>query len=813
MHAVRLLLLAALVIACLGEFTDPPLVETPQTRSDPEALLSSLASLSTSGVAYGVASWEREATRHASAAPASHAAGSKHEPAAAQRSEHDQQYEKAGQPLQPPHKALFPLGTRDLATLLLTIITLFIAAGGGIGGGAVFIVCYVFVGGFTPAQAVALSNITILGGSLANFIANSSRRHPMLDRPLIDWDLILVMEPTTMLGALLGGYLNKLFPVWLTSCLLAGLLLLLTYKLLKRGASTFAAETRIKQQQQQHGEQHEKHQHWKHGKQRHSWWRSRRAAAAAAAGDSDSSALAEPLLDSSKGVAGVDIVFSSNAVDRAAAAAGRKNSEAAVSGSQSISQSGAWIDAGVHAGDQQAHQQQQQQQQNCEAAAGACSVPEAAVLPVPAGLRPLNIGSQDQQQQQQQQQQQRGTPLHPWRASSAPGSGLLCSPGAQQQQQQQQYQLALPMSSSVPGSYTSSDSSQIMLLLPHYAPWQQQQQQAQAAYDNGTSSSSSSLCCCLWRCCSCFDAARLQLSTELVYERQQLPWQPLVVLLFLSCWVVVSDTSKAALVCGSLQYWLVVLSVAPPAAIVVLLVRQWLLAKTAVKEAAAATAAEDAAIAAAAAYPNCYSEAPAGEQQCPQYEAVSPPPMHAARSAAAAAGSQAAAVAAAAAGNGSSSSSVAFGGIHWTPRNSLLYPALCSTAGVVAGLFGVGGGIVKGPLMLELGVCPEVAAATSATMIAFTAGSAAVVYVNFGGVVHDYALALLAVGFVITLLGQLVTIRLVKALGRRSVIIFMMGGLMVLASGAAGYQSVVSVAAALHDPRGMWAWGSVCKHH
>ena len=33
------------------------------------------------------------------------------------------------------------------------------------------------------------------------------------------------------------------------------------------------------------------------------------------------------------------------------------------------------------------------------------------------------------------------------------------------------------------------------------------------------------------------------------------------------------------------------------------------------------------------------------------------------------------------------------------------------------GMFGVGGGIVKGPLMLEMGVLPDVAAATSATMI------------------------------------------------------------------------------------------------
>jgi hypothetical protein len=36
-----------------------------------------------------------------------------------------------------------------------------------------------------------------------------ARRHPLRRGPLIDWDLILVMEPSTILGALLGGYLNK----------------------------------------------------------------------------------------------------------------------------------------------------------------------------------------------------------------------------------------------------------------------------------------------------------------------------------------------------------------------------------------------------------------------------------------------------------------------------------------------------------------------------------------------------------------------------------------------------------------------------
>lgn len=63
--------------------------------------------------------------------------------------------------------------------------------------------------GFKTETAVALSNITIVGGAISNFLFNVGRRHAYFDKPLIDWELILVMEPTTILGALIGGYLNK----------------------------------------------------------------------------------------------------------------------------------------------------------------------------------------------------------------------------------------------------------------------------------------------------------------------------------------------------------------------------------------------------------------------------------------------------------------------------------------------------------------------------------------------------------------------------------------------------------------------------
>merc|ERR1711957_226062 len=92
------------------------------------------------------------------------------------------------------------------------IIGLMIAAGGGIGGGGILVPIYILVMRFSPKHAIPLSNITVFGGSIANTLLNSKKRHPLADRPLINWDLILVMEPLTIAGALAGACLNKILP-------------------------------------------------------------------------------------------------------------------------------------------------------------------------------------------------------------------------------------------------------------------------------------------------------------------------------------------------------------------------------------------------------------------------------------------------------------------------------------------------------------------------------------------------------------------------------------------------------------------------
>jgi uncharacterized membrane protein YfcA len=86
-----------------------------------------------------------------------------------------------------------------------------IAACGGIGGGGFLVPAYILILQFFPKNAIALSNITIFGGSIANVVLNS-RKTTSDGLPLIDWDIILMMEPTTIVGALLGSFLAKLLP-------------------------------------------------------------------------------------------------------------------------------------------------------------------------------------------------------------------------------------------------------------------------------------------------------------------------------------------------------------------------------------------------------------------------------------------------------------------------------------------------------------------------------------------------------------------------------------------------------------------------
>ena len=101
---------------------------------------------------------------------------------------------------------------------------------------------YILILGFHAKQAVALSNVTILGGAIANVVFAMHRRHPYCDRPLIAWDLILITEPIIIFGAVLGSFLNKLFPNALLEAILVLVYAYLSYSTISKAIALIHEE-------------------------------------------------------------------------------------------------------------------------------------------------------------------------------------------------------------------------------------------------------------------------------------------------------------------------------------------------------------------------------------------------------------------------------------------------------------------------------------------------------------------------------------------------------------------------------------------
>merc|ERR1712153_200458 len=137
---------------------------------------------------------------------------------------------------------LFPLGPKMMG-ILCAALGLIVAAGGGIGGGGVQVPVFIMVCGFPAKLAIPLSNVTIFGGSISNCFLNLQKRHPSANRPLIDFDLVNVMEPLTIAGAIIGSLLNKLLPGWLITLMLVVVLGLTGLKTFKSGINRWAKES------------------------------------------------------------------------------------------------------------------------------------------------------------------------------------------------------------------------------------------------------------------------------------------------------------------------------------------------------------------------------------------------------------------------------------------------------------------------------------------------------------------------------------------------------------------------------------------
>ncbi|KAG1710840.1 hypothetical protein DVH05_013564 [Phytophthora capsici] len=140
------------------------------------------------------------------------------------------------------------------------------------------------------------------------------------------------------------------------------------------------------------------------------------------------------------------------------------------------------------------------------------------------------------------------------------------------------------------------------------------------------------------------------------------------------------------------------------------------------------------------------------------------------------------------------------GDIQWTKKTVVYFPVGCAIAGIVAGMFGVGGGIITGPIMIELGIVPEVASSTTALMILYSSAAATAKFAVFKMVAWDWALLLCAVAFVVTSASQVVILGFVRRTGRQSIIVLCIATAVLIGGIIMTYQAIKTTIDDAGDP-------------
>ena len=121
----------------------------------------------------------------------------------------------------------------------------------GGGGGGIFVPLYILVLGLSSHFAIPLSKVTIFGTAVGGYLVNGFQKHPFLDRPLIYYDISVIMQPPILLGTILGVYLNIIFPEIVLVLALISVLSYASFLALKKSYQIYIKEQNSSNNSQQ----------------------------------------------------------------------------------------------------------------------------------------------------------------------------------------------------------------------------------------------------------------------------------------------------------------------------------------------------------------------------------------------------------------------------------------------------------------------------------------------------------------------------------------------------------------------------------
>lgn len=130
----------------------------------------------------------------------------------------------------------------------------------------------------------------------------------------------------------------------------------------------------------------------------------------------------------------------------------------------------------------------------------------------------------------------------------------------------------------------------------------------------------------------------------------------------------------------------------------------------------------------------------------------------------------------------------------WNAKTSVYFPMVAVVAGAAAAMLGIGGGLVLGFVLYEVGLIPEEASVTGGMATFFIAFSSALQLLVTGHLVLDFGIVFFVVGGASTALGQFVFMKYIQDHGLRFLIVgslaFTVGGSLLVLGGYGIYNAV-----------------------
>jgi uncharacterized membrane protein YfcA len=134
--------------------------------------------------------------------------------------------------------------------------------------------------------------------------------------------------------------------------------------------------------------------------------------------------------------------------------------------------------------------------------------------------------------------------------------------------------------------------------------------------------------------------------------------------------------------------------------------------------------------------------------------------------------------------------------LDWTPQTMWLYPLLAVVAGFLGGFLGIGGGIIMGPLLLELGMSAEANQATTAMFVFLSSSLATIQFIVLGKTMPQFVFWFTTWVVLSTFIGQTLIDYALRRYQRTSLIVLSIAGII---AGSLVMMSFIGVAEVYND--------------